>query len=247
MPRFFLPPDAWAGRARLEGEEARHCARVMRARPGDRITVFDGEGRRAEAEVTAVSARAVELDLGESRLSTPRGPSIGIVVAVLKGKAMDWLVQKAVELGADSIETVVTARAVVRPGEGKEEKWQRVALEACKQCGRDRVPHIPPPRPLEDWLAEEAVDPGRQDIAGSVLVASLSGAPEPLPRVLDELGERRRMRILIGPEGDFTAGEDRLCRESGCRPVSLGDEVLRAETAGIFAISALKCWKLRDF
>lgn len=245
MPRFFLPPDAWAGRARLEGEEARHCARVMRAKPGDRITVFDGEGRRAEAEVTAVSARSVELELGETRLSTRRGPSIGIVVAVLKGKAMDWLVQKAVELGADSIETVVTARAVVRPGEGKEEKWQRVALEACKQCGRDRVPHIPPPRLLEDWIAEVRTDGGGSE--GGVLVASLSGAPEPLPRVLDELGEHHRMRILIGPEGDFTAAEDRLCRESGCRPVSLGDEILRAETAGIFAISALRCWKLRDF
>lgn len=239
MSRFFLNSDAWDVTPSLVGDEARHCARVMRAKVGDQIEVFDGRGRRATAVIESLASRKVGLRLGPRIESHPPATQIVLVPTVLKGKAMDWLIQKAVEIGVRAIEPVLTEHAVVKPGEGKEEKWQRIALEACKQCHQNWMPEITAPRPLTEWL-DEAAD-------GLRVIASLAEGSRPLRELLRECGQLDKVSYLVGPEGDFTEVETEACLAAGCRPVSLGPQVLRAETAGIYGVAALNYEFLRDF
>jgi 16S rRNA (uracil1498-N3)-methyltransferase len=149
MARFFLSPDAWGEHATLTGDEAKHAAQVMRVRRGDHITVFDGAGRSTVAEVKEVSKSEIRLNLGEEVRRPLLRPAIHLVQAVPKGKTMDLIVQKAVELGVASIQPLISRRTVVQVEEEdagrKAAKWQRVALEACKQCGQDLLPLVEPP------------------------------------------------------------------------------------------------------
>lgn len=233
MPRFYLPASAWESSA-LTGDEAKHCAQVLRARAGDTITVFDGAGRSATAEITAVSKHAVNLTLGETRQSAPLRPSITLAQAIPKGKNMDWIVQKAVELGVATIQPLVTRYTVVQPGEGKADKWQRVALEACKQCGQNVLPQVNEPLDFKSWLQ-------RQDVAREpVIFASLAPGARPYRDVLRDLTNPARVTVLVGPEGDFSTEETQAALTAGCQPVTLGDIVLRAETASLFCLAALR-------
>lgn len=230
MPRFFLDPAAWGSEAALTGDEAKHCARVMRAQVGDSIGVFDGLGRSADAEILSVSKSHVGLRLGEAEIEPAPKVRIVLVQAVIKGKAMDWLLQKAVELGVSEIQPLSTRNAVVQAGEGKEEKWQRAVIEACKQCGRSRVPRVLPILELGSFLKDVTPNPR--------LIASLESNAKPLKDCLNSMGESGELMFLIGPEGDFSPGEYTQALESGCISVSLGSAVLRSETAGIYCLSA---------
>ena len=119
---------------------------------GDRVTVFDGEGRRASAVIVDVSRDRVPLLLEEIRQASPPMPAITLAQAIPKGKNMDFIVQKSVELGVAAIQPLVTRNTVVQPGEGKSDKWRRTALEACKQCGQDTLPEIAEPLPFDRWI-----------------------------------------------------------------------------------------------
>lgn len=229
MPRFFLEPTKWETEPSLEGDEAKHCARVMRAKAGDHIGVFDGEGRSAAAEVLAVTREHVALRLGEIHREPAPKVEIVLAQAVIKGKAMDWLLQKVVELGVTAIQPLSTDHAVVRPGEGKEDKWQRVVLEACKQCGRSRMPKVLPIVGLDDFLSARDGEP--------MAVASLEGGPR-LRDWIEGQESEGRIGFLIGPEGDFSRAEYSRIGKSGIGPVSLGATVLRSETAAIHCVSA---------
>lgn len=235
MPRFFLPPDAWKPPFVLTGEEARHAAQVMRVSVGDGLTVFDGRGRLAAARVRSVARERVELDLepGSERGEDPPRPLIRLALGVPKGKTMDLVVQKAVELGVAEIQPLVTRHTVVQPGEGKAAKWRRVALEACKQCGQDHLPEIAEPATPEAWLAGRAR-------GGVELIASLAAGALPLREVLETAATPETATILIGPEGDFSEAETRQALAAGFIPVSLGATVLRVETAALFALSVLR-------
>ncbi|KAB2641226.1 MAG: 16S rRNA (uracil(1498)-N(3))-methyltransferase [Verrucomicrobia bacterium] len=158
MPRFFLPPAAWSASGApsiLTGEEAPHLAQVLRIQPGTHVTVFDGEGRRAQARVLEVSRSRVALELSEVPPCGQLLPVITLAQAIPKGKTMDLIVQKAVELGVATIQPLVTRHTIVHPGAGKSEKWRRTALEACKQCGQDRLPDIPDALAFDRWLATQ--------------------------------------------------------------------------------------------
>ncbi|MGA0846317.1 MAG: RsmE family RNA methyltransferase, partial [Luteolibacter sp.] len=139
MPRFYLAPDSWDS-AVLRGDEARHLVQVLRIKPGQQVTVFDGRGRRADARVLTASREEVHLHLDEPQMTPSLWPAITLAVAIPKGKTMDTIVQKAVELGVARIQPLLTEHTIVQPGDGKVEKWQRTALEACKQCGQDCLP-----------------------------------------------------------------------------------------------------------
>lgn len=136
MARFYLPSEQWENAA-LTGDEAKHLAQVLRLRRGDEITVFDGLGRRAPAKIGNISKNHVTLELGESSLPESATPHITLAQAVPKGKNMDFIVQKSVELGVAAIQPLVTKHTIAQPAEGKSDKWQRTAVEACKQCGQD--------------------------------------------------------------------------------------------------------------
>ena len=154
--------------------------------------------------------------------------------AIPKGKTMDLIVQKAVELGAACIQPLVTRHTVVHPSEGKGGKWQRVALEACKQCGQDHLPVVPAAMNFDPWLA-------RADRAGLCLFGSLAPGARPLREVLRETPQApARITVLVGPEGDFAPEETAAALAAGFTPVTLGPIVLRVETAALFCLSAVR-------
>lgn len=238
MARFFLSPDAWGAQALLGGDEAKHAAQVLRLRAGDRITVFDGRGRSAGAEILDVSKSELRLELGQDVLAPKLEPEICLAQAVPKGKTMDLIVQKAVELGVSRIRPLITRNTVVQvdgdDAPRKSAKWQRVALEACKQCGQDLLPEVLPVRDFASW-----VDDSEGDLK---IIASLLPGVRSLREVLRMAGpgSPRRVTLLVGPEGDFSAAEGAAAMEAGFLPASLGSIVLRAETAAFFGISAIR-------
>ena len=220
----------------LTGDEARHAAQVLRLRRGDSVTVFDGRGRSAKAEIADVSKSELRLVLGETKIRPALSPEICLAQAVPKGKTMDLIVQKAVELGVNSIQPLITRHTVVQvDGEDaskKAAKWQRVALEACKQCGQDLLPEVAPPTDFATWIGQANAD--------LKIVASLFPGARPLREILREAPVPRKVVLLVGPEGDFSPQEGADALAAGFLPATLGSIVLRAETAAFFGISALR-------
>ena len=234
MARFHLPPGDWQEKPALTGDEARHLSQVLRMKPGDPVIVFDGHGRRAAAEILSVSRDRVPLKLGEILPSRAPLPAITLAQAIPKGKNMDLIVQKSIELGIAAIQPLVTRYTVVQPGDGKSEKWRRNALEACKQCGQDTLPAIAEPLAFDRWIATQADAPGLK------LIASLDPGARPLRTVLRENPATAAATMLVGPEGDFSAEETTAALAAGFLPISLGSIVLRVETATLFCLSALR-------
>ena len=239
MHRFFLSSVDWPS-GMLRGEEARHLSQVLRIKPGDTITVFDGCGRRAAAEVLSVSREEVALRMGEARKSPMPMPHITLAQAIPKGKNMDLIVQKAVELGVAAIQPLVTRNTIVHPGDGKSDKWQRTALEACKQCGQDTLPMVADPLSFDRWIQNGIEIPPAGEAKHLRLIASLAPGAKPLRDVLHAHPQTTAATVLIGPEGDFTADETAAALAAGFVPASLGEIVLRVETATIFCLSALR-------
>ncbi|MGJ8723400.1 MAG: RsmE family RNA methyltransferase [Roseibacillus sp.] len=238
MDRFFLFPTDWSPeRLSLAGEEGHHAVRVMRKKVGDCIEVFDGAGRWARGEVTTVERAGLTMDIREEGTSPEVATQVSLAVSVPKGKTMDLVVQKAVELGVNRIQPLVTTNSVVKIGEKdaaeKSQKWQRVALEACKQCGQNFLPVVEPVKTLTHYLAEE-----RQ---GEAIIASLAPGAVPVRETLEGLPDDcGQVSFLVGPEGDFSLSEVGDALAAGFRPVSLGEIVLRVETACLFLASSAR-------
>ena len=237
MARFFLPAASWQSTTHLPEEESRHCAQVLRYQAGDVIEVFDGQGRRAQARLTQVRKQEVSLDLGEiQHVPRPR-PAMVLAAAVPKGKTMDWVIEKSVELGVSQIVPLMTRHTVVKydasEAEKKAEKWQKIALEACKQCGQTWLPEVATPVTMKSFLAESRT--------GAKVIASLAEGARPLREVMESFVAPESVTILIGPEGDFSAEETAAALAAGYQPATLGPLVLRCETAALLVLSALRC------
>lgn len=236
MHRFHLPPENWEA-ALLDADEAHHCLNVLRLSVGDRVTVFDGAGREGQAVIESASGSKAKLKIS-STSTTPAPPcAITLAQAVPKGKNMDLIVQKAVELGAARIVPLLSARTVVQIDSGdatkKKEKWSAIALEACKQCGQNRLPEVA--EPMTPKAFAERLEKG--DLH---LIASLQPDARPLKTVLKEHGKTpNQVTIFVGPEGDFTPAEIALAKSHGCQPITLGPIILRTETAAIYCLSVL--------
>ena len=232
MPRFLLPSNQWE-EAELTGDEAKHLAQVLRIKSGEEITVFNGKGRRASAIVKDVSRNRVRLVLGEFVNTRPQLPTITLSQAIPKGKNMELIVQKAVELGVAIIQPLITQHTIVQPGKSKVEKWRRIALEACKQCGQDILPAIAEPMHFRDWIASS-------DLGEISIIASLADGARPMREVIRNHSSVVKCDLLVGPEGDFAPSETAAAIEAGYQPVTLGDIVLRVETASLYCLSALR-------
>lgn len=235
MDRFFLAGATWAEPLFLSGEEAHHCTRVMRKRVGEVIEVFDGQGRATRAEILEAGKSRVELNrIEEVRLSAQPSPEISLAVGIPKGKTMDLIIQKAVELGVTRIQPLICEQGMVKaaPGDKKGEKWQRVALEACKQCGQNFLPEVYEPLSVSDFL-------NQNNDAGLAIVAALRPGSCLFEKVFCE-HQLNKVTLLIGPEGDFSVKEYEAAFSAGFIPVDLGDLVLRVETAAIYAISVIR-------
>ena len=233
MPRAYLPPSSWTETPFLEGDEAKHLSQVLRIQPGAVVTVFDGLGNHAQARVLSVSKQRVDLMLELAESAPTSLPDITLVQAIPKGKNMDWIVQKAVELGVSRIQPLVTRHTIVSPGGDKAEKWRRTALEACKQCGQFTIPIIEDPLPFAEWLAN-------RPSADLEIIASLADNPRNFRETLRLLPDLESITLAIGPEGDFSPEEMTAALAAGFVPVTLGDLVLRVETATMFCLSAIR-------
>lgn len=235
--RFFMPRDRWESDPHLDGDEAKHLSQVLRIRPGQTVMIFDGHGRRALATVLASQKQRVDLRPAEATVSPKTTPDITLAQSVPKGKNMDWIVQKSVELGVARIQPLLTCHSVALPGDEKSAKWQRTAIEACKQCGQDQVPVVAEPTRISAWLANLG-----NVAAGELrIIASLAPGALPLREVMRQHPQTCRATVLIGPEGDFADAETTAAIDAGFLPVTLGDIVLRVETAALFCLSALRC------
>jgi 16S rRNA (uracil1498-N3)-methyltransferase len=241
MPRFYIPPESWnTASLELGEEEAHHALHVLRMKAGDRAVVFNGQGSQATAEITATGKRTVSLKALEVVDAAPQRCRITLGQAIPKGKNMDLVVQKATELGAAAVAPLLTEHTIVQcdahEAVRKQEKWQAVAVEACKQCGQNWLPRVHTPQSIASLL---------QTPFDLKLIASLApGSRHPKAVLAEALKERGgtppgNVLILIGPEGDFTPDETALALQAGCHPITLGPIVLRTETAALYCLSLL--------
>ena len=238
LARFHLPPDQWSGdTVCLMGEEAKHCSQVMRRGSGDKIVVFDGAGIHARATITSIADKRVELNLAERSQTPHPAVAISLIQAIPKGSNMELIIEKAVELGVNQIQPVFTERTIVRldaqEGIKKQQKWQRIALEACKQCGQNWLPIVHPPCSLKNACGQLPPDCLK-------LIAAIQPDALPLKAILAKALAFNHATVCIGPEGDFSTAEYALAREHGFHPLSLGPIILRVETASLFTLSILQ-------
>lgn len=235
LPRFHLPAPSWhPAHLTLTGDEAQHCGRVMRKQPGDSIEIFDGEGRVAVCQITQVSKTEVQARILSETSTAPFAAAIHLLPALIKGEPFEWLLEKAVELGAASVRPVLTDRCVVHldaaQAEKKMLKWRRHMIESAKQCHTPFVPRLETPRPFA------SVVPALQ--AELKLMPALSEHSQTLKQVLPATPPAS-VAVLIGPEGDFTPEEEALAQQAGFLPITLGPLVLRAETAAIATLAVV--------
>ena len=242
MHRFYISPENWNPDAlSLGGAEAHHVRDVLRMKRGDRAVLFNGRGREITAEIVDLAGDDVRLrKLHEIETPLLRC-RITLGQAIPKGKNMDLIVQKAVEIGAAEISPLISERTIVDLGskeaEQKKAKWQQIAIEAAKQCGQNWLPQVQTPRKLKDFFLEA----GAFDLR---LIGSLQPDAIHLKKILSDYVEQHRNRpknvlMLVGPEGDFTPAELALAKSHGCLPITLGPIILRVETAAIYCLSIL--------
>ena len=221
----------------LRDAAAHHLGGVLRARPGERVLLLDGRGRQLEAAVAEATRREVRLEACGSVRTLPRtGPSVTLFQCVAKATHMEWLVEKAVELGADALVPVVSRNCVVRPDIGERvARWDRIADAALEQCGAAWLMDIDP---AHSWA--QALERIRA-FEGTVIACALPPGTPPLRDVLaEEHAGIGRYALIVGPEGDFADGELDDLRAAGARFAGLGPTVLRTDTATTAALACLR-------
>ena len=244
MHRFFISPGNWnSGALTLAGSEAHHARDVLRMRVGEKLVLFNGRGHEITAEIVDLGVDEIGLKKLHEAETPPLQCRIVLGQAIPKGKNMDLIVQKAVEIGAAEIAPIISDRTIVQVNSEsaaqKQSKWQQIAVEAAKQCGQNWLPQVHAPRKLPELFsvaAEESFD--------LHLIGSLQPGAQHLKKVLaDYSNENRRLPrsvlMLVGPEGDFTPAELALARRHSCQPITLGPIILRVETAAIYCLSIL--------
>ena len=233
MPRFFVPKDRLGDETVIEGEDARHLSRSLRAREGEKLVLSDGEGGDYLYEITGFTREKVLLRLVE-KLESDQEPGLRVTLflAAAKGDKTEFMIRTAVESGAAAICPFLSRNCVARPKPGqKTERWNRVALEAAMQSGRSVVP------PVFDVVDFRAAVEMAGKIGGAVLYEK---ATRPFGKALPELlsGGKREIAFLIGSEGGFTPEEAGTAEKAGLMPLSLGKRILRCESVPLFVMGA---------
>jgi 16S rRNA (uracil1498-N3)-methyltransferase len=231
MPRFYCPTPLSTGQPlSLPAGAARHV-QVLRLQPGDLITLFNGEGGEFEATVTRMGRSDVDVDIGEHHaVEREAVRAVHLLAGITANERMDWLVEKATELGVASITPLVAERSVLKlKGERAEKKlahWQGIAVASAEQCGRNRVPPVHAAVTLAEWVKK--APPGER------WVLSLSEGTQSLGQMLGA----GPVTVLSGPEGGLSPNEEFAALAAGFAPVTLGPRVLRAETAPLAVLAA---------
>jgi 16S rRNA (uracil1498-N3)-methyltransferase len=237
MPVYFIESSRVdRDRVEIAGALAHHLRDVLRLRPGEPLVLVDEQRRRYQAVVTAVQGRGLTARIEAiAPPPPPVRPRILLAQALLKGKKMDWLIQKATEIGVSAVFPVITDRTIARPdderGEHRRERWQRIALEAAQQSGRLDRPEVAEPRPLPTLLAAQP--------AADLRLVLWERAVAPLKAALTTAADPAALLVLVGPEGGLASDEVERAQASGFIPASLGGAILRSETAALSVLSML--------
>ena len=235
LTRVYVEAALTGGtRGLVGGNAANHIVRVLRLGVGDSVTLFDGRGGEYGAQIEGLRKDAVEVAIGEY-VAIERESQLAVTLAqgVSRGERMDWVMQKATELGVQRIVPLITQRSVVRLDPGQAQKklqhWRGIVIAACEQCGRNRLPEIAAPRDLAEFLGSDGASQGLRILlspAGGLRIGAIKSTD--------------KLTVLIGPEGGLAPEESEAAVAQGFVGVQLGPRILRTETAAIAALAALQ-------
>lgn len=238
--RYFSSQPVSAENVILEGDEARHLARVMRAQPGDAAIVFDGSGAEFTCEVTDVQRHSVKLIVRERREVDREAPiRVTLAVSLPKGDRQRWLVEKLTELGAARLQPLRSERSVAQPSENALGRLRRAVIEATKQCRRNQLLEILPAADWPEFVSADDVARSTREDSALRLVADPSGS-QSFAAAIDCSGaaaHRQSLYLAVGPEGGFSERELALAAEHGWQIVNFGSRILRVETAAVAAMA----------
>jgi len=241
-PRFYLPPESCRGDLlRLDGLEAHHALHVLRLTRGERVTILDGAGTALLCEVENTMKDCLTLAVREETHTPAPACPLTLLVAIPKGKIIEDIIEKAVELGVQCVVPLLTERVVAQldavGAAAKREKWRQVAIAAIKQCGAAWLPQVEPPQTVQAVLLR--AQPIELQFIGSLQTERRH------PHAWIQLFQQQQGRlprsagVWIGPEGDFTLAEIQTIEAAGAKPITLGELTLRVETAAIYCLSFL--------
>lgn len=244
-PRFFIaPPQVHGSLITVSGDDVRHIRTVLRKKPGDMLTLLDGEGMEYTAKIIRMERSEIITEVVSEVKKELRYPLVTLGQGLPKSEKMDWIVQKATELGVARIVPLVTERTIVkiRDEEKRVSRWQKIAREAAMQSNRVDIPAVGRIVSFKDFLrTEPALEcPNRGNSEpGTLSLLPWEEGTEPIKNVLRQKPDVKNIVVLIGPEGGFSSVEAELAKEKGFHPVSLGAGILRTETAAVAALSMI--------
>ncbi len=236
MPRFYCPPPLpQTGSFNLPADAAHHASRVLRLREGDSVQLFDGEGHESHGIIAELSGKQVVIgDIVQVDTDRESPLQVTLAQALSSSEKMDWVIQKATELGVTAIQPLATERSVARlsaeRAAKRTEHWQQVAIAACEQCGRNLLPIIHPPLDIMVWLQQVRTEKLSKFILLPQGSVALHSQPKPQGTAI----------LLIGAEGGFAPAESESALLCGFTPIRLGARVLRTETAAVAGLAALQ-------
>jgi 16S rRNA (uracil1498-N3)-methyltransferase len=238
MARFYVPhPQIGNGILRIEGDEVKHIRKVLRLKRGDEIIVFDGSGKEYAGTIVEEGSFSVSIRVRNSFIS-PQKPDLSITLAqsLLKGEKMDYLIQKASELGIKRIVPFNSSRSIPLLDERKQierhHRWEKIAIEASKQCGRRVLPQIDPPGDYPQIL--ESVP------KNSLRLILWERGGEKIKEILKQFRKEEEIFFLVGPEGGLSQEEVEVATKAHFIPITLGERILRSETASLCVLSILQ-------
>lgn len=238
MARFYLPdPEIEDGRLRITGPEVRHIRRVLRLREGDELIIFDGHEKEYRGIIIGQEAHGIWVRIEEVLSVWKEFPlEITLAQSLLKGEKMDYLIQKATELGVKKIVPFFSSRSIPLLDKSRRlnrhHRWKRIAIEASKQCGRVNIPEVIPLLDFSEMLRSAPPD--------SLRLILWEKEKKRLKNFLKELKIKKDIFFVVGPEGGFSEEEIEESKKEGFIPISLGERILRAETATLCLLSILQ-------
>lgn len=233
IPRVFTDQALSSGAlVDLEEGPSRHLGRVLRMQPGRELVLFNGDGGEFSALIHSLDKKTVTAEVGTYQPDDRESPlNLELAIGLSRGDRMDWVLQKATELGVSRISLLVTERTEVKlSGERLDKKlthWRQVLISACEQCQRNRLPELNPPATLNSWLEQN-------DCSLSLVLHHRDS------QSLPETDAPESLALLVGPEGGLSEEEIGRARSAGCQPLTMGPRVLRTETAPVAAISLVQ-------
>ena len=233
-PRFFIAPDQVRDPSiSVLGEDVRHIRTVLRKGPGDLLTLLDGHGREYTVRITTIERSKIDTEIIDRKQRTTASPVVILGQGLPKSDKMDWIVQKATELGVSAVVPLVTERTIVKikDEEKRVARWQKICREAAMQSDRPDIPMVEAIRPFGEFVGTLAPGPL------TLLLFPWEEGTQPIKTVLRRTQDIEKVVVLIGPEGGFSQAEADLAEKKGFHLVSLGPNILRTETAAVAVLS----------